>query len=112
MRNTQQERLYNQIMSNISRNLRPIIEAAMNEAEDDDVKSEVKKAADEICINCKNKDELKGAIGMLKAVSGGNGNFKYKGVSYKELIPELERRLNDNKAFINDSYRTKRYRRY
>ena len=33
-------------MSNISKRLRPIIEAAMKEAEDDDVKSEIRKATD------------------------------------------------------------------
>lgn len=116
MRNTHQERLYNQIMSNISKSIRPIIEAAMNETEDNDIKSEIKKAADAICATNKTKGELQGAINMLKAASGdgkGFGNFRYKGVLLKDLIPELERRLNDdNKTLINDSYRTRKYRRY
>ena len=75
--------LYRQIMSGISKNLKSIIESAINE--DDAVQTEVQKAAEAIWNSCnKSKDQLKGAIAMMKAASGdgkGNGNFKYNGVS-------------------------------
>lgn len=105
--------LYRQIMSGISKNLKSIIESSMNE--DDAVQTEVQKAAEAIWNSCnKNKDQLKGAIAMMKAASGdgkGNGNFKYKGVPYKDLIPALQKYLNDeNKGSVNE--RTRRIRRY
>ena len=98
-----EDMLYRKIMSNVSKQLDRII----NEAEND-IQTEVQKAADAICATNKTKEQLQGAINMLKAVSAGNGNFKYKGGSYKDLIPELERRLTDKKS-INE--RTRRSNR-
>ena len=60
--------LYRQIMSGISKNLKSIIESTMNE--DDAVQTEAQKAAEAIWNSCgKNKDQLKGAIAMMKYVS-------------------------------------------
>ena len=47
---------------------------------------------------------------MMKEVSGGNGNFKYKGVLYKDLLPVLQKYLDDdNKGSVNE--RTRKLRR-
>jgi hypothetical protein len=97
--------LYNRIMSSVSREVKRLLES------EDDVKTDVQKAADAVCATNKTKEELKGAINFLKSASGdgnGFGNFKYKGVPLKELIPELEKRLND-KTSINE--RTRKTRR-
>jgi hypothetical protein len=94
--------LYNRIMLNVSREVKRLLES------EDDVKTDVQKAADAICATNKTKEELKGAINMLKSVSTGNGNFKYKGVSYQDLIPELENRLNDKKSINERTRKTRR----
>lgn len=115
MKRTRQEKLYNQIMSNISKKLRPIIEAAMNEAEDDDVKSEIRKATDYL-IKDGNIKDLNQAISMLKAMYRPNTPManslykrdKFNNVKYLDIIAELERRVNDNKNLINDSMNNRR----
>lgn len=105
----QNDILYRRIMKSISEKLGPIIEDAINE--EDSVTSEAQKAAEAIWNSCsKDKAQLKGAIAMMKTVSGGNGNFKYKGVLYKDLLPVLQKYLDDdNKGSVNE--RTRRLRR-
>lgn len=101
-----EDMLYRKIMSNVSRQLNRII----NEAENDDVKTEVQKAADAFEKDIKStKSNLGDAIQMLKIISKGKEKqFKYKDIPYSELIPELQKRVNGNKT-VNE--RTRRLRK-
>lgn len=83
------------LYENIIRDISKVVKQTLNEEEKIDDK--VIAAADMLIKDLKrNKKDLKFSIDFMKIISKGRESRNYyKGVSYDKLIPELEKRLEE-----------------